>query len=92
MILMEKTTTLKPCPFCGNSELYIMTKEFFENLIEENGNAMQDIKCTGCGMTFPEYNMEDSTDYEKVRNRLIDRWNTRAEQEEEHEQPEETSE
>lgn len=73
-------TCLKPCPFCGSSEL-VSGWDFGESDGQTTSYVWK-IECNGCGVTavvdlkdgphrFSEYTME-------LRRVAVDKWNRRA--------------
>lgn len=83
---MEKTRNPRikpkgvfPCPICEQTEHLTMTaKWFFEELMEENGQAMVYLECEECKLELNNYNKENKS-YEKTVSELKEKWNTRAE-------------
>ena len=73
---------LKPCPFCGGTKLEIDSREFFEKLQAENGEACMSIECKtpNCYAQMFDHTHEES-DYDKRMERLVDKWNRRTEHE-----------
>lgn len=69
---------VKPCPFCGNEELYITDKMDFINLYENHGSATINIECTKCSTMMYEHKY-NGRDYRKKVNALLDKWNRREE-------------
>lgn len=71
------TYELKPCPFCGSTPT-IMSREFFEELDEENGLACITINCKNCGLDFRDHTHDEHNYF--VRAFLVsEKWNRRAE-------------
>lgn len=67
---------VKPCPFCGGTDIRIETREFFDSLIRRYDSAMLSIGCADCGAETCTYG-HDGNDYDQRRAALIAKWNTR---------------
>lgn len=67
----------KPCPFCGKNNLEATPKDFYEELLEENGRACITVRCKNCKLDMYEHT--DGVTYEEKIDLLIDKWNRRAE-------------
>jgi hypothetical protein len=66
------------CPLCGKAA-YMEDRETFEHLVAEHGSACLYIECvdrTGCGLTM--YCHHDTTDYDVMRQKAIERWERRS--------------
>ena len=74
-------TGVKPCPFCGSRDnLAIMSRAFFNKLVETDGRAKIDINCKRCKLEMSDYDHYGANnDYDARRERLISKWNDRAE-------------
>ena len=72
-------TSVKPCPFCGSRDrLSIMSREFFNKLVDDDGRAKIDIECTRCKLEMSDYDHGGiDNDYDFRRKRLISKWNNR---------------
>ncbi len=66
----------KPCPFCGRKDLDVMTKEFYSELMDENGSACVRISCKACRLDM--YEFTDDVTYEEKMDLLKEKWNRRA--------------
>lgn len=66
----------KPCPFCGRKDLYVMTKEFYSKLMDENGRACVSMRCNACSLDMYEHT--DDATYEEKIELLKEKWNRRA--------------
>ena len=62
---------LKPCPFCGIRDLYIVTTE-------QHGCVTVGLFCNGCKQTIILEENEWEGDTEKTRRKAIDAWNRRC--------------
>lgn len=62
---------LKPCPFCGCSNLYIVT-------VEQHGFETVGIFCNACKQTVTIEDNEWEGLNEKTKERAIKAWNMRA--------------
>ena len=72
-------TRVKPCPFCGSRDrLSIMSREFFNKLVETDGRAKIDIDCKHCKIEMSDYDFDGNNDYAFRRKRLISKWNDRS--------------
>lgn len=68
-----------PCPICGQTEhLTVTAKWFFDELVEENGQAMVSLECSYCNLELKNYNRGNKP-YEEALTDLTAKWNTRAE-------------
>lgn len=70
----------KPCPFCGGTNIRVTEREFFDNIIAEQGHACIVAGCPDCtaDVTHFGHDEEDVPDYD-VRVRLVlAMWNRRA--------------
>ena len=74
---------LKPCPFCGNKDVYVVNPRL-KNSFSFVKNARMQIACDECAFDFDiglfnkacdELTVEDVLEIEK---RLAERWNRRA--------------
>lgn len=67
---------VKPCPFCGGTNLEITSDKTYDKLCKENGSSMLSIKCKVCGVELPLYNIPGNN-YWMGAGMLLSRWNTR---------------
>lgn len=44
-----------PCPFCGNTDLELTPKNFYEELLEEHGRACIKVSCPKCKTDMYEH-------------------------------------
>jgi Lar family restriction alleviation protein len=66
------TEELKPCPFCGGTEIKFAVRRREGTGMHHEGDDIWGLNCTGCGASHPNrYN-------EYGRKLLIKEWNTRA--------------
>ena len=75
-LILEKEDILKPCPFCGSSELELCN----------TWTALYWIECRNCGaqvdgIAYP--NDERPDDHQEAKQSAIEFWNTRVSAEEE---------
>lgn len=70
---------LKPCPFCGGTNLVIDSREMFEEMQAENGCACicVDCKTPGCDANMFEHT-HSVTDYDRRVELLVEKWNRRV--------------
>ncbi len=70
---------IAPCPFCGKTDkLCITGRNFFEELVQENGSAVINIYCKRCDASLSEYGHDyTSNDYSFRAGVLVAKWNTR---------------
>lgn len=68
---------LKPCPFCGNTELSVSSRENFYELQGESGTASIHVTCWECGTDQWEHSWSEH-DYDKRIQMLADKWNRRV--------------
>ena len=66
----------KPCPFCGGKALDVMTKEFYSELMDENGRACVSMRCKACALDMYEHT--DGVTYEEKLDLLKAKWNRRT--------------
>ena len=66
----------KPCPFCGKKDLGVTPKDFYEELVEENGTACVSVRCKNCALDMYEHT--DDVPYEEKIDLLKEKWNRRA--------------
>lgn len=67
---------IKPCPFCGGQPK-MMSQDFFEALVGDNGRALISIECPNCDLSLHDHT-HDEQDY-FIRVFLItEKWNRRA--------------
>ena len=76
---MSKYLKFNPCPFCGKTDLGLMPKYMYEELVEENGTACVSLRCRTCDVDMYEHT--DGVTYEDKVKLLARKWN-RAEAEE----------
>lgn len=67
---------IKPCPFCGGQPK-MMTQEFFEELVEDNGHACIAIECPNCNLSLHDHT-SDENDYFIRAFIITEKWNRRA--------------
>lgn len=68
---------LKPCPFCGGQPK-MMSQDFFEGLVEDNGRACISVDCPNCNLSLHDHTRDENNYF--VRAFLItEKWNRRAE-------------
>ena len=65
-----------PCPFCGNTELELTPKNFYDELLEEHGRACISVSCHKCKTDMYEHT--DDVTYEDKVELLIEKWNRRV--------------
>lgn len=65
----------KPCPFCGNHNIVVTSKQSWEEVMAEHHSAAISMECTECLMDLWE--MTDGISYEHKYNLLLERWNRR---------------
>lgn len=71
---------IKPCPFCGG-KAELMSKAFYEELVEDNGRALISIGCKVCNAEikdFPSDHDDGENDYYIRAFYVISAWNKRA--------------
>jgi len=73
-----KNVAHKPCPFCGNTKLYISEQKNYEELCDENGHSMLSIECKVCKMDLKEYDIPNNNYWLGV-GLLVGKWNRRNE-------------
>lgn len=67
---------IKPCPFCGGTNLDISAESDFYHLQKKHGNACIDIRCWNCHVDMFEHTYSEK-DYNKRREMLLTKWNRR---------------
>ena len=68
---------LKPCPFCGSTDIKI-DNEFYEELFNENGSAVINVTCECCGASVPVYSHDFVIkDKDHMTIMAAERWNHR---------------
>lgn len=68
---------LKPCPFCGGKPK-MMSQDFFEKLVEDNGRACISVDCPNCNLSLHDHTRDENNYF--IRAFLItEKWNRRAE-------------
>lgn len=72
-----KGVIIKGCPFCGNQNLQITDKQWFDELCEEHGKALMQIECRVCDTTKTMYSVPDNNYWIGV-GLLVARWNMRC--------------
>lgn len=72
----EVNAVIKPCPFCGNQELFITDEKFYHELVGKNGNACICIECKACKTTQRLYHIPNNNYWMGVKI-LVVKWNTR---------------
>lgn len=65
-----------PCPFCGKTDLDVMTKAFYNKLMKKHGRACVCISCKDCDLDLYEHT--DGVTYEEKIELLAKKWNRRA--------------
>ena len=68
--------TLKPCPFCGGTDLRVTSKDIFESCFKERGIATICLECKTCSVEMYEHNYRGRGYATKVKH-LVDKWNER---------------
>lgn len=71
-----KDVVFKPCPFCGGTNLLVTEKKNFDELCEEHGHSMLNLRCRVCDTEMHEYSIPNNNYWMGV-GMLIARWNTR---------------
>lgn len=66
----------KPCPFCGNTKLFVTAEDRFARLVENHGTAMISLKCSVCDTEMPLYHVPNENYWMGV-GMLVGKWNTR---------------
>ena len=74
--MQEGNFGLKPCPFCGE-EPVMMSKDFFEELVNENGKACISIECHNCNVELHDHT-HDENDYYVRAFIVSEKWNRRV--------------
>lgn len=65
-----------PCPFCGEKNLAVTPKKFYDKLVKKNGMACISVRCKNCELDMYEHT--DGVTYKEKIDLLIDKWNRRA--------------
>ena len=71
-----KDVAIKPCPFCGSTNLVITEEESFNRLCEENGRSLISIECKICNVEAKLYTIPNNNYWLGV-GLMIAKWNTR---------------
>lgn len=71
-----ENVTHKPCPFCGNTRLFISAENDFNELCEEHGRAMIKMGCNVCKTEMHQFDVPNNNYWLGV-GMIISRWNTR---------------
>ena len=69
---------LKKCPFCGSEAEFVLSKQAFDELVEEHGSACLRIDCTNRKCRACMWVHHDVMDYEVMVKMGIKNWNQRA--------------
>lgn len=67
---------LKPCPFCGNTDLVLSEQANYEEQVKEHGSACISANCKKCKVDMYEHTYEFS-EYGDRLVLLIQKWNRR---------------
>lgn len=67
----------KPCPFCGNEELELLTEKDFYAVQGRTGSAAVRLRCWSCSTEMWEHSREEHN-YDKRVQMLAAKWNRRA--------------
>lgn len=66
----------KCCPLCEQTDkVVIETKEFYDEVVEENGSAVLTIECKRCNLSLDDYDRGNEGDYAAARERVVEKWN-----------------
>lgn len=68
---------IKSCPFCGGNNIHIMSKKFFDELVEEHDTACITVECKDCHLTMYDHTL-DENDYYIRKLFVTEKWNKRA--------------
>lgn len=78
--MTEHNTTLKPCPFCGNSETTVFLNSKIVYGDEPKSFTEAQIKCLYCSASVSAIAIGHLFGTEKLaKSRAVERWNTRME-------------
>ena len=84
MVIHRKVEGIKPCPFCGSTNVMIHTKEFIDRVISVRKERKEDcegfafeIVCKDCHTEMTDFTDSNVYDYEEISRKLINRWCTR---------------
>ena len=69
---------IKACPFCGNKDLTVTSKNQYDEICAEHGSAMVNIECKKCYMEKKLYDIPDNNYWLGI-GMLIGEWNRRCE-------------
>ena len=67
---------VKPCPFCGSTNLIVSEEDSYNKLVEENGHSMIDVECAVCKTEVKLYDVPGNNYWIGV-GMIIAKWNTR---------------
>ena len=67
---------LKPCPFCGGTNLIVTDEESYNDLVKEHGHSMVDMECRICSTEVKLFNVPNNNYWLGI-GMLFAKWNTR---------------
>lgn len=67
---------VKPCPFCGSTNLIVSEEDSFNSIVKEHGSAMVDVECAVCKTEVKLFNVPGNNYWMGI-GMLIAKWNTR---------------
>ena len=69
--------TARACPFCGGHNIFVSSREHFEDMVQRHGySPMIETGCGDCGCVVHDF--EEGTDYDERARFAISVWNARA--------------
>ena len=80
-ISLAEDESYKPCPICGKRDrMFVMAKDFYENLMRLHGRSTMEIECNRCHLQLLTYSHHfiEELGYDKRIEDIRDKWNTRA--------------
>ena len=69
---------VRPCPFCGKSEMDFTGVDSFQELSEDDGKACIRMSCKNCNIDMYDHTYAERN-YQVRKFLLITKWNMRAE-------------